>query len=257
MLAAFLGGAAGAYSNVALENYRQRLKEIEDKNAEARELRMSEAKLRQAEESERRRRPGTLVGNPQLSVADGGYVGLRYDEQGNLKADKLADAPQGLLAQAKQEQERQLASEQLKEKALLAQIEQRTTAADKNRRWVPSGGGGASRNADGLTPYQERQLERAEAEDLRKAEDRALEDAGYFKEKGRWMVDQPVGTRGRTQPAPAKPEDISRIRAEARAALTGELGGSQSTPLPVKPGDPEPPKGTWIQLPDGRVVQHR
>lgn len=133
---AALAGGLGAVSNQMLtqrmQEWEQKLKEQERDLEEKRQLRMNEAKLRQAEESAVRQRAGSIQGTPVLDPATGQYSGWGYDETGKqfgLRPIEGAKAPEGLLEQMRQQTEFERQKQQLGLLNTQAQIQQRQASA--------------------------------------------------------------------------------------------------------------------------------
>lgn len=253
-----VAGAAQGFSAVKQREYEEKLKAQEEANAEARALRMQRAKM----EMDRQERAGSVLGAPTRNTVTGQIEGFVYGPDGkSIEQRSFGSLPPEEVELFRAQREREAQKEELGLKGLLARIEKDETAADKNRRWQPSrgssGGSGGS-----LTAYQQLQLARSEEADRKKAikeaENTALEEAGIFKDDGRW-VQWDSSRPNSSKPDAVDPKTVSAIRAEARRGLLApdEIGASQANPLPVTADSPEPAIGTWIQLPDGRVVQHR
>lgn len=249
-----VAGAAQGFSAVKQREYEEKLKAQEEANAEARALRMQRAKM----EMGRQERAGSVLGAPTRNTVTGQIEGFVYGPDGkSIEQRSFGSLPPEEVEMYRAQREREVQKEELGLQGLLARIEKDETAADKNRRYRPGSGSGGS-----LTAYQQLQLARAEEADRKKAikeaENTALEEAGIFKDDGRW-VQWDLSRPNSSKPDAVDPKTVSTIRAEARRGLLApdEIGASQANPLPVTADSPEPAIGTWIQLPDGRVVQHR
>lgn len=240
----FLGGAAGAYAGIANEN-RQR-SQMEEYNNRLRQQELEDWKKKEQyrQQLAREGRAGELLGSPQITPT-GQMVGLRYNEQGTDPTPVVL----GEIPGQREEYERRLLQEQ--ENAALTRAEKesridRNRASAERARRAPQGGSREPSAKD-----------RIALED--RAVNLALEEAGISRSQGKYFryEPDPDSDTGELRQVPVPPNEVARIRRQVTQGAASGSGTSRDNPLVVSPSDPEPPDGTWIQLPDGRVVQHR
>lgn len=203
---AALAGAASGFANIKLSDMQRRIEEQEKANEEARALRMQKAKMDMERTATLEDRANTPLYKPERIAGDTDYRALSYGSDGRaLELRSFGSAPEGVLAM----EQRALTQAEADRERKIRLDEARINKANR----PPSSGSG------GLTPYQSLQLTRAEEAEqkaaLKEAEELALENAGLFKEKGRWMQ----VPEGKTRPKPVEPGTVASIRAEARRGL--------------------------------------
>lgn len=233
----FLGGAAGAYAGIKNED-RQRA-QMEAYSARLREQEMKdwERKERIRQQLQREGRAGEFIGSPQIAPT-GEMVALRYDETGaNPNLAVVGEIP-GQREAMEQERLRQQQKDELDRDVKQSQI-----VRNLRPRTGQGSGGPSIRDQIAVESHNMRLQDRAF--------ETALEEAGIMRTRDGYI--RPGATID-DDPTPVSPAEIVRIR---RVASGEPAGASRENPLRVSIGDPEPQDGAWIELPDGRVVQHR
>lgn len=203
---AALAGGLGFVGNEMMAQrkaeWEAKLKEQERELEEKRQLRMNEAKLKQAEASAVRQRAGQVQGQPVLDPATGQYSGWGYDQTGQqfgLRPIEGATAPQGLLEQIRAQQEFERQKQQLGLQSTQAQITQREAAAIASR----ASAGAAGARAD---------LTRA-----------TLENPERYRRGG-----------SDTAPKPPSPTDLKNAKEIAEGMVAEEMG------VRIRDGKPAP-----------------
>lgn len=241
----FLGGAAGAYAGIANEN-RQR-SQMEEYNNRLRQQELEDWKKKEQyrQQLAREGRAGEISNIMQSPT--GQVVALRYNEQGtDPTLAVLGDIPG-----QREEYERGLLQQQMKQErdAALdaALLQQRLAAANASNARAARGGAAREPSAKDRIALEDR------------AVNLALEEAGISRSQGKYFryEPDPDSDTGELRQVPVPPNEVARIRRQVTQGAASGSGTSRDNPLVVSPSDPEPPDGTWIQLPDGRVVQHR
>jgi hypothetical protein len=206
---AAIGGAADTYQGLWMQEYEQKLKQQEEAAKEAREERIYQRRRADTKADE----IGRPLATPQRAPGDTDYRAPTRLADGSFGVASFGQADKGILAREKAEEAQAAADyarDVRKDDAQIANWERRAR------------GGGGSGGPRGMTAGQT-------ATEVNRIVEEGLENNGWFKRNGQWMMQDPA--------SPTKPDKIVPVPANTLRATRSQLreqakagGGSPQEP---------------------------